>query len=441
MDIEKIKSDIAELSEKKFDIIHQADSQNRNMSREENALISEIDGCIATKTKELPEPSVMVASMAGKNLLTGGYSGGRSRRPGSFTPVEPSQPKNYVNLFGDKKETWESMGGPKGTDFFSAVHSGRHSPGLQIFNAGSVGSPETGGFLVPGDTASQIHDIGLETDFVAPMAWVIPMRHGTMKIPATKLGDHSSSLMGGFTASWTPEEGTITDANPQVREIVLKAKKLVGLIKYSSELYADSQGGQDAITALCGKGVGWYRLKAWLSGSGSGEPQGVQNAPCLVSVAGEGGQAADTIVFENILNIMAQFYMPGFTKSVWVANPSCIPQLMSLSLAVGTGGAPIQPAMVPDAQGRFLLMTRPVIFTEHAPTLGDANDIMLCDFSQYCIGLTEEMRYDQSIHAAFTSDQIYSRIITRVDGSALWDSALTLASGQEVSPFVGLAAR
>ena len=410
----------------------QADLQNRGLNAEENCLISEMKGNIEGLKKWLPEDSQTMQ-------LGGTYAS--KRKPGQYTPVAPGQLKTYQNLFGNHGQTWAEMGGPKESDFFSAVASGRHCPGLQIQNAATVAVPESGGFIIPSDTSSQIHDIGLETDFVMPKAWVVPMKTGEIKVPATQIGDHGTNLMGGFIGYWKEEESALSEANPKVREIKLVAKKLTGLVKYSSELFHDSQGGQRAITSLCGRGLGWYRLKAWLSGSGSGEPQGVQAAACLVSVAKQNGQNADTIMYENILAMMAQFYMPGFMNSVWVTNPSCIPQLLSLSLSVGTGGAPIQPAMVPDKDGNFILMTRPVIFSEHAPTLGDANDLMLCDFSQYVIGLTEELRYDQSIHAAFTSDQIYSRIITRVDGSPLWDKALTLASGQEVSPFVGLAAR
>jgi len=430
---EKIKSDIQKLSQKKFEITAKAEANGRELSQEEQTWVAECDGAIEALRKQLPGSPV--------TLQFGGVSAAQ-RKPGNWTPVEPGHSKSYQNLFGNRGESWASMGGTPDTDFFSAVASGRHHPGLKmISNSATVTSPESGGFIVPSETASQIHDIGLEGDFVMGKAWVVPMRHGEIKIPATQIGDHSSNLMGGFQAYWVEEEGTLNEANPKVREITLKARKLTGLIKYSAELFADSQGGQDAIISLCGKGLGWYRLKAWLQGTGIGEPLGVQNSPCLVSVAKQTGQVADSIVFENILDMMAAFYMPGWNRAVWVANPSCIPQLMSMSLAVGLGGAPIQPAMIPDAQGNFTLMTRPMIFTEHAPVLGDANDLMLCDFGQYVIGLTEELRYDQSIHPAFLTDQIYSRLITRCCATTLWDEPLVLATGQEVSPFVGLAER
>jgi HK97 family phage major capsid protein len=67
---------------------------------------------------------------------------------------------------------------------------------------------------------------------------------------------------------------------------------------------------------------------------------------------------------------------------------------------------------------------------------------MLCDFSQYVVGLRSEMRFDMSIHVHFTTDELLARLIERHDGQPLWDKALTLEDGTTtVSPFVTLAAR
>ena len=85
---------------------------------------------------------------------------------------------------------------------------------------------------------------------------------------------------------------------------------------------------------------------------------------------------------------------------------------------------------------------RAVGFYRKTEVLGDKGDIMLADFSQYVVGLREGMRFDTSIHVAFETDEILSRIIERHDGQPLWDEALTLEDGTtEVSPFVVLAER
>jgi HK97 family phage major capsid protein len=67
---------------------------------------------------------------------------------------------------------------------------------------------------------------------------------------------------------------------------------------------------------------------------------------------------------------------------------------------------------------------------------------MLCDFSQYVVGLREEMRVDLSQHLYFTTDEVAARLIERHDGQPLWADPLTLEDGStQVSPFVALAAR
>ena len=194
------------------------------------------------------------------------------------------------------------------------------------------------------------------------------------------------------------------------------------------------------IETLCGKGLSWYRDKAFLKGTGAGEPLGILNADCTIEVDKESGQANDTILYENLTAMMSRMFAGSFQNSVWVCHQSTIPQLLTLSLAVGTGGDHIP--VMKESNGQFSILTRPVIFTEKTAVLGDRGDIMLCDFSQYIIGLREGMRFDTSIHVHFETDELLSRIIERHDGQPLWDEALTLEDGSTtVSPFVVLGAR
>lgn len=130
----------------------------------------------------------------------------------------------------------------------------------------------------------------------------------------------------------------------------------------------------------------------------------------------------------------------SFANSIWVAHQSAIPQLLSLSLGIGTAGSAIP--VMSESNGSFTILSRPVIFTEKMKGLGTSGDIGLFDFSQYVIGQKDEMRFDLSIHALFEKDELMSRIITCFDGQSLWNEALTLADGTTtVSPFVVLADR
>jgi len=300
--------------------------------------------------------------------------------------------------------------------------------------------PSDGGFLLPSQTAAQIHAVSLENEIIMPRAFVQPMQTNEIKIPAMAIGSHASSLMGGFTASYVAELGTINEADPKTRSMTLQAKKLTGLIRFSAELQADIPGGEAQIVNICGKGLSWYRDRFFLKGTGSGQPLGILNAPCLISVAKETGQKADTIVYENLTKMMARIYPGSFSNSVWIMHQSTIPQLLTLSIAIGMAGNSIP--VMSESSGKFSILTRPVIFTEKTETLGDKVDVLLADLSQYVVGLRSEMRFDMSIHVHFSTDEVLARLIERHDGQPLWDTPLTLADGvTTVSPFVTLDAR
>jgi len=397
------------------------------LSQKDKELKAEITEHVEHLKKSLPEKPL--------TLSNGPLGGGSARLDGAYSLISPGGQKDYKSLFGGGGYKWPD----RETNFFAAALSGRHHPGL-ILNAMSETIPSDGGFLVPSETAARIHAVSLENELVMPRCFVQPMRGNEIKIPGMTIGDHSSALFGGFTASYTAELGTISENSPKARSMTLNAKKLTGLIRFSSELNADTPGGMSQIETLCGKGLAWYRDKAFLKGTGAGKPLGILNAGCTIEVDPESGQAADTICYENLTKMMARMFAGSFSNSVWVAHQTTIPSLLTLSLAIGTGGDRI-PVMT-ESNGQFKILTRPVLFTEKTEKLGDKGDIMLCDFSQYVVGLRQDMRFDTSIHVHFTTDELLSRIIERHDGQPLWDEALTLEDGSTtVSPFVVLGAR
>ena len=128
-------------------------------------------------------------------------------------------------------------------------------------------------------------------------------------------------------------------------------------------------------------GLSWYLDRAFLKGDGAGKPLGVLNSPCLISQAKEDGQTAATICYENLAKMLSRLHSACFPRSVWVAHPTTIPQLLALGIAVGDGGSAVP--VMKESSGKFSKLTRPVIFSEKMETLGSEGDIMLADFSQY----------------------------------------------------------
>lgn len=192
-------------------------------------------------------------------------------------------------------------------------------------------------------------------------------------------------------------------------------------------------------------GLNFQINKVLVRGTGAGQPLGLINSPAAISVSGEDGQAASTLVFENILKMYARSFNPG--GSVWIANPNTLPQLCTMSLSVGTGGVPVyMPANGAAGVPYNTLFGRPIYFNEQCSSVGTVGDIILADMSQYLLARKageEGVQYDTSIHLKFDYDQTCFRFVYRIDGNCWWRTYYTppQATSDTRSPIVMLATR
>ena len=372
-----------------------------------------------------------------KDAVADGVKAARVKRPGMFDPNEP----NPEAVGADMDGKFGSMG-----EFLRTIH---HSPRIGDHNDKRLkilgeSEGDAGGFLVPEEFRTTLMTLALEEAIVRPRAFTMPMASDRLRIPAIRDTTHASNVFGGVSVNWTPESGTISASEPTFSQIALTAKKLTGHTISSNELLADSAVGLSALlTQLFGQAIRYFEDDAFIAGDGAGEPVGFNNSnnPALVSVAKETGQAADTIVWENLVNMYARMLPSSLGRAVWIANPDTFPQLATLQLSVGTGGSAI---WINNGQAGppASILGRPLVFSEKMNTVGDAGDIMFADLSYYAIGDRQSVTVASSPHVRFTTDETVWRFIERLDGRPWLDSPLTPRRGTNtLSPFVRIAAR
>lgn len=307
------------------------------------------------------------------------------------------------------------------------------------------GDLSQGGYLVPEEFRAQLLQTALETSIVASRAVHIPMATNRVVLPALVDDDHSTDYFGGIVIYRTAEKGSKTAKNPVFGRVGLTAHKLTGLCYVTDELLQDSPISiEPIIRSTFAQAIAFVQDYDFLRGDGVNKALGAFSAgnPSLVTVAIETGQAADTIVFENIVKMWSRLYPAGHAKAVWVANINTFPQLAGMSLAVGTGGIPVwMPAGGISGNSFATLMGRPLLFTEKMATVGDLYDIGLADFSQYLIGEKGGVDIASSIHVRFIYDETAFRFVMRYDGQPWWLTTLTPKAGSTLSPFVTLAER
>lgn len=316
--------------------------------------------------------------------------------------------------------------------------------GLALRNALSSVSPSDGGLLIPEAFRSALMQMALERSVVRQRATVIPMDTLRVSIPFVDSTSNVSSVMGGMIGYWAEEGSSFTDSSAKFGAVRLEANKLTGYSAIPNELFQDSGV---ALQAFIGQNwplaMSWFEDVAFNTGNGVGQPLGWQDAgnTALIPVLARGGQDAATIIWENIVDMYSRMLPSSLSSGVWIGSPAIIPQLYTMALSVGTGGAPI--FMMNGAQGApMTILGQPLVITEKAGNLGSQSDLSFVDLSYYLIGDRQAMSLDASDQYLFGSDKTAVRVVQRVDGRPWVQSPLTPAyNGSTLSPFVTLAAR
>jgi len=303
-----------------------------------------------------------------------------------------------------------------------------------------------GGFLVDTDRSNalmqRVYDVGDVLRRV-DMVGISANSNGMTFNGVNETSRADGSRRGGIRAYWTAEGGSKTASYPEFRQIELKLKKVVGLVYATDELLQDASALESWIMSNLPEELKFVVEDAIVNGTGVGMPLGILPAGCTVTVNPEAGQAAATIVMQNVVNMWARMWAPSRRNAVWLINQDCEPQLMQMSIGVGTGGAPLYfPPGGLSASPYATLLGRPVIACEYCQTLGTAGDIILADFREYQMIEKGGVQTASSIHVNFTYDETVFRFVYRTDGQPKWNSALTPHNGTNtLSPFVILDTR
>jgi len=305
-----------------------------------------------------------------------------------------------------------------------------------------------GGALVPAGFSNSLLMPEQETSVIAPRARFIPITDGdSIKIPAIQESSRATDLFGGVLAYWQDEGATGTESKPSISSVTLSMNKLIAITSVTSELLEDSGPAlEQVLPSLMSMSIGFQLEEVYINGTGAGQGLGIRNAACTIDVAKETGQAANTVVLDNITNMWSRLHPAGKARAIWIVSPDAFPQLLTMQMTVGTGGSGASLMKDQNIQGRAVrtILGAPVFESEHAQTLGTSGDILLLDPTAYLIaGRSSSPQLNSSIHISFSKDEIMFRARMRQDSQPWWKSALTLKNqgANTVSPFVTLQTR
>jgi HK97 family phage major capsid protein len=321
-------------------------------------------------------------------------------------------------------------------------------PRLQVLNAGMTeGTGASGGFLVPAEFMGQVLDEALALEVVRPRSTVLPMTSNALRTPGFDYLDGTNGKRAGLQLLWSGEASTLTEQVATAREVTFAAKKASILVRVSSELTEDAPAFDRQLNTAMIAAVASGLDIAFLTGTGAGQPLGMIGAPATISVAKETSQANTTINLQNLVKMLGRLAPGSYRRSVWLAHPTTLPQLYALTVAIrnvadteNVGGS--FAGVTQSSDGTLRIFGLPVIVTDACAVLGAVGDIILCDLSQYAIGLRKDATIQRSNDAYFATDEIGFKLTLRCDGQPLAASPTKLRDGTNtVSCCVTLAAR
>jgi HK97 family phage major capsid protein len=305
--------------------------------------------------------------------------------------------------------------------------------------------PSDGGFLVQTDFSNELLQQLNQTDVLAARCrrMTVSGASNSIKINGVDETSRATTRFGGIVGYWKDEAASKTASAPTFRKIELNLKKLIGLCYATDELLADATALEGFIRQAFASEFGFKRDDAIINGTGAGQPLGILNAGCTVSVAKETGQTTKTIVAENIIKMYSRIFAGSLGNAVWLVNQDTLPQLYTMSLAVGTGGAPIfMPAGGLSQSPYNTILGRPVLPIEQCATLGTVGDIIFADLGGYILAEKGGLQSDMSIHVKFDTDESVFRFVMRLDGQPERSTPLTPYKGSNtLSHFITLATR
>lgn len=310
----------------------------------------------------------------------------------------------------------------------------------------AVSDPTSGGFLVQTDFSTAIFARAYSVGEILKQTQKLTISNDAngIKIPGIdETSRATGSRWGGVQSYWVGEGTSATPTKPKYRLIELDLKKLMSTMYVTDEMLRDASVLSTVAMQAFSEEITFMTEDSVYRGSGSGMPLGFLNAPAKVTVDKETGQAAKTIVYENILNMWSRMWGRSRSNAVWYINQDVEPQLYSLSQVIGTAGVPVYlPPNGISGNPYGMLFGRPVIPVEYAETLGTEGDISLVDMSQYVLADKGGVQAASSMHVAFLTDEMVFRISYRVDGEPIWHAPLIPFKGTKTqSPFITLASR
>lgn len=424
MNLEQLRAKLLAITSQ-LEVLNQADQFNDD----ELAQIEELHAEFATVSQQISAKEKIEAAIS---------NSAKSTR--KVTPVMDAVEVGQDRRTLDPKQGFKNQG-----DFFIAVKNaanGKVDQRLTINNAGAMEKyGEDGGFLVPTDFRTEIQKKVQGDQSLLARTRQFKTSSNHLVLPTHEVAPWSTS--GGIQAYWEGEAQEFLASKTKFGDLNMRLNKLTAMVRVTDELLEDAPALESFIKMEAPEVMLHKINSAIISGSGVGMPTGILNSGFKYKQAKVGGQAADTVLFENVNNMLGHILPQSLPNAVWLVNPAVLPQLRAMKFDVAAS-SPVPVYMPPagvSSEPFGTLYGRPILpMMGGVKELGTEGDIILADLSMYYTALkTTGIKQDISTHVYFSTQETAFRFSFRMAGQVPYKSNVITENGNfEMSGIVTL---
>lgn len=285
-----------------------------------------------------------------------------------------------------------------------------------VTNALKEGTDPDGGYLVPDEFEKQLIQKLHEANILRSISNVIQTNSGEHKIPVVATEG---------TASWMEEEAAYTESNTQFSQVSLGAHKLGTLIKVSEELLNDFAFDlMGYLSEEFGRRLGDAEEKAFLTGTGSGQPTGMLNDTTGATL-GSTAKSSTDINFDDLIDLFYSLRAPYRKNAVFIMNDDTVKAVRKLK---DKNDQYIwQPSVQAGQPDRIL--NCPVLTSQYMPTLAASNKpVLFGDFNYYWIADRQGRTFKRLNELYAVTGQVGFLGSQRVDAKVILPEAIKYLS-------------
>jgi HK97 family phage major capsid protein len=447
--IEELTKKIVDLTAQAKAIIDLADKEGRKLTPEEEATY---DGILATCEETELEIKRRERLLAQEQRLNEGT--GRRTQPADASAPAAAAGVARQPVTGGLPAAVAASPGTGGFRSYGefAISIRQHcvgagtDPRLRVMGASPTtqsqeGVGGDGGYLVPPDFRQQILSRVLGEDSLLTRCDSVPTNSNSVQLPVDE--DSPWDNTSGVQVFWEGEGTTYGQSKTGLRSNNVRLNKMTALVPVTDELYEDAPAIEAYLRRKVPEKMVYKLNDGIVNGDAVGKPRGILNSPCLVTQTKKGGQAAGTVLFENVSAMYSRMPEQNRRTAVWIINQDIEPQLDSMVIPGGTGMPVYLPPGGLAERPYATLKGRPVVYTNAAAAVGTPGDILFADLGCYFAPVKSGgVKSDISIHLWFDQGLTAFRFTWRVGGQCWWSAPITRPGGKNTqSCFVALEAR